>query len=112
MAKRLEMMTSRYAALEKRRESEVEGFKTDVKNLRARLKDVEKQLYKVKWNLLIYHCAHHSARLFHAKLSCPYCQLNVVVSLYKNISYHSSTSQDGSHPGLRTPYFLPNSKSI
>ena len=47
MAKRLELMTTRYAALEKRRESEVEGFKTDVKHLRKRLKDVEKQLYKV-----------------------------------------------------------------
>ena len=40
-------MTVRYAALEKRRTSEVEGFKTDIKNLRKRLKDVEKQLYKV-----------------------------------------------------------------
>ncbi|XP_076810464.1 coiled-coil domain-containing protein 77-like [Clavelina lepadiformis] len=47
IAKRLELMTVRYAALEKRRVSEVEGFKTDVKNLRKRLKDVEKQLYKV-----------------------------------------------------------------
>nr|CAB3228703.1 coiled-coil domain-containing protein 77 [Phallusia mammillata] len=47
MAKRLELMTVRYAALEKRRGSEVEGFKTDVKNLRKRLKDLEKQLYKV-----------------------------------------------------------------
>lgn len=46
-AKRLELMTVRYAALEKRRTSEVEGFKTDIKNLRKRLKDVEKQLYKV-----------------------------------------------------------------
>ena len=50
MAKRLELMTTRYAALEKRRESEVEGFKTDVKNLRKRLKEVEKQLYKVLYS--------------------------------------------------------------
>ena len=45
--KRLELMTIRYAALEKRRGSEVEGFQTDIKNLRKRLKEVEKQLYKV-----------------------------------------------------------------
>ncbi|XP_078482082.1 coiled-coil domain-containing protein 77 [Ciona intestinalis] len=47
VAVRLKLMTIRYAALEKRRSSEVEGFKTDVKNLRKRLKEVEKQLYKV-----------------------------------------------------------------
>ena len=40
-------MNQRYEALEKRRNLEVEGFKTDVKTLRTRLKDVEKQLYKV-----------------------------------------------------------------
>jgi len=45
-------MTLRYAALEKRRGAEVEGFKTDVKNLRSKLKDVEKQLYKVS-NIVI-----------------------------------------------------------
>ena len=47
MAKHLEIMNKRYVDLEKRRNLEVEGFKTDIKNLRARLKDVEKQLYKV-----------------------------------------------------------------
>lgn len=40
-------MTQRYEALEKRRVMEVEGFKTDLRQLRQRLKDVEKQLFKV-----------------------------------------------------------------
>jgi len=47
MAKHLEIMNRRYSELEKRRNLEVEGFKTDIKQLRTRLKDVEKQLYKV-----------------------------------------------------------------
>lgn len=47
MAKRLHLMTQRYEALEKRRSMEVEGFKTDIKHLRQKLKDVEKQLFKV-----------------------------------------------------------------
>ncbi|KAI5100383.1 coiled-coil domain-containing protein 77 isoform X1 [Silurus meridionalis] len=51
MAKRLLLMTRRYEALEKRRSMEVEGFKTDIKNLRQKLKDVEKQLFKVTLNV-------------------------------------------------------------
>ena len=47
MAKRLELMNKRYQDLESRRNLEVEGFKTDIRNLRTRLKDLEKQLYKV-----------------------------------------------------------------
>uniref|UniRef100_A0A8D2LZ95 Coiled-coil domain containing 77 n=1 Tax=Varanus komodoensis TaxID=61221 RepID=A0A8D2LZ95_VARKO len=47
MGKRLQLMTQRYEALEKRRVMEVEGFKTDIKQLRQRLKDVERQLFKV-----------------------------------------------------------------
>ena len=47
MAKRLELMNQRYQDLERRRNLEVEGFKTDIKALRQRLKDMEKQLYKV-----------------------------------------------------------------
>ncbi|XP_067683914.1 coiled-coil domain-containing protein 77-like [Haliotis asinina] len=47
MTKRLQLMNQRYADLERRRNLEVEGFKNDIKNLRSRLKDVEKQLYKV-----------------------------------------------------------------
>ena len=47
MAKRLEIMNGRYTELEKRRNLEVEGFKTDIKHLRQRLKELEKQLFKV-----------------------------------------------------------------
>lgn len=47
MTKRLTMMNQRYQDLERRRNLEVEGFKNDIKNLRSRLKDVERQLYKV-----------------------------------------------------------------
>ena len=46
MARRLELMNQRYEELERRRALEVEGFKTDIKGLRQRLKALEKQLYK------------------------------------------------------------------
>jgi len=51
MGQRLKLVTQRYEALEKRRNMEVEGFKNDLKQLRQKLKDVEKQLFKV-----IAHC--------------------------------------------------------
>ncbi|XP_071360311.1 coiled-coil domain-containing protein 77 isoform X1 [Trachinotus anak] len=51
MAKRLQLMTQRYEALEKRRVMEVEGFKSDLKHLRQKFKDVEKQLLKVTLNI-------------------------------------------------------------
>uniref|UniRef100_A0A4W5KMF9 Coiled-coil domain containing 77 n=1 Tax=Hucho hucho TaxID=62062 RepID=A0A4W5KMF9_9TELE len=51
IAKRLQMMTQRYEALEKRRAMEVEGFKTDIKHLRQKLKDVEKKLFKATLNV-------------------------------------------------------------
>lgn len=54
MAKRLQLMTQRYEALEKRRAMEVEGFKTDLKHLRQKFKDVEKQLLKVNLISLFY----------------------------------------------------------
>lgn len=47
MTKRLQLMNQRYEALEKRRALEVEGFKNDIKMLRSKLKEVEKQLFKV-----------------------------------------------------------------
>ncbi|XP_071492109.1 coiled-coil domain-containing protein 77-like [Diadema antillarum] len=47
LSRRLQLMNQRYEALEKRRNLEVEGFKNDIKTLRSRLKDVEKQLFKV-----------------------------------------------------------------
>ena len=37
MAKHLEIMNKRYSELEKRRNLEVEGFKTDIKQLRLSL---------------------------------------------------------------------------
>lgn len=48
MTKRLSLMNARYESLEKRRALEVEGFKTDIRMLRDKLKIVEKQLYKVR----------------------------------------------------------------
>ncbi|KAF6339012.1 coiled-coil domain containing 77 [Rhinolophus ferrumequinum] len=50
MGKRLQVMTKRYEALEKRRILEVEGFKTDIKILRQKLKDLEQMLYKATLN--------------------------------------------------------------
>lgn len=50
MGKRLQVMTKRYEALEHRRMLEVEGFKTDIKVLRQRLKDLEHMLYKATIN--------------------------------------------------------------
>ncbi|XP_077025762.1 coiled-coil domain-containing protein 77 [Tamandua tetradactyla] len=50
MGKRLQLMTKRYATLEKRRVLEVEGFKTDIKALRQKLKDLEQMLYKTTLN--------------------------------------------------------------
>ena len=47
MTKRLGLMNSRYESLEKRRGLEIEGYKSDIKLLRQRLKEVERQLYKV-----------------------------------------------------------------
>ncbi|XP_060135954.1 coiled-coil domain-containing protein 77 isoform X2 [Zootoca vivipara] len=47
MGKRLQLMTQRYEALEKRRCMEVEGYKTDLKQLRQSLKEVERLLFKV-----------------------------------------------------------------
>ncbi|XP_062969519.1 coiled-coil domain-containing protein 77 [Cynocephalus volans] len=50
MGKRLQIMTKRYEALERRRILEVEGFRTDIKALRQKLKDLEQMLYKATIN--------------------------------------------------------------
>uniref|UniRef100_A0A673UK00 Coiled-coil domain containing 77 n=1 Tax=Suricata suricatta TaxID=37032 RepID=A0A673UK00_SURSU len=50
MGRRLQVVTKRYEALENRRLLEVEGFKTDIKSLRQRLKDLEQTLYKATLN--------------------------------------------------------------
>ena len=47
LTKRLGLMNARYEEIEKRRALEVEGYKNDVKILRQRLKELEKQLYRV-----------------------------------------------------------------
>ena len=47
LTKRLRVLNSRYEILDKRRGLEIEGYKNDIKLLRQRLKEVEKQLYKV-----------------------------------------------------------------
>ena len=47
LTKRLELMNNRYEVLDKRRMLEIEGYKSDIKLLRQRLKEVEKHLYKV-----------------------------------------------------------------
>ncbi|XP_061628818.1 coiled-coil domain-containing protein 77 isoform X2 [Phyllopteryx taeniolatus] len=51
VAQRLKLMTQRYEALEKRRTLEVEGFKTDLRQLRQKFKDIEKQLIQVTLNV-------------------------------------------------------------
>ena len=56
MVGRLKLMNERYEALEKRRRLEIEGYKTDIKMLRERLKEVEKQLYKVVHAHTIVRC--------------------------------------------------------
>ncbi|KAM6214386.1 coiled-coil domain-containing protein 77 isoform 2-T2 [Rhynchocyon petersi] len=51
MGRRLQVMTKRYEALENRRILEVEGFKTDIRGLRQKLKDLEQMLYKTTLNV-------------------------------------------------------------
>ncbi len=61
MGRRLNLSNERFKELERRRGMEIEGFKTDIKMLRQKLKYVEKQLFrvslsenKIKFILLIY----------------------------------------------------------
>lgn len=51
LTKRLRLMNTRYEALEKRKGLEIEGYKNDIRLLRQRLKEVEKQLYKLTLSL-------------------------------------------------------------
>ena len=51
LTKRLNLMNARYEALEKRKGLEIEGYKNDVRLLRQRLKEVEKQLFKLTLSL-------------------------------------------------------------
>ena len=85
MSKRLALMNSRYENLEKRRAMEVEGFKTDIKMLRDKLKNVEKQLYKVRKNVLPY------------IVKCDWTSLEILLfkmpKCVKNKSRHMRSSQ-------------------
>ena len=51
LSRRLQLLNQRYEALEQRRNLEVEGYKNDIKLLRGKMKDLEKQLYKVTLSL-------------------------------------------------------------
>ena len=51
LTKRLGLMNARYETLEKRKGLEIEGYKNDVRLLRQRLREVEKQLYKLTLSL-------------------------------------------------------------
>lgn len=85
MSKRLALMNSRYENLEKRRAMEVEGFKTDIKMLRDKLKNVEKQLYKVRKNVVPY------------IVKCDWTSLEILLykmpNCAKNKSRHMRSSQ-------------------
>jgi len=48
MSRRLNLSNERFKELERRRNMEIEGFKTDIKMLRQKLKYVEKQLFRVR----------------------------------------------------------------
>jgi len=48
---KLELMTKRYGALEKRRTLEIEGYNTDIKKLKGRCDQLESQLFKVSVGL-------------------------------------------------------------
>jgi coiled-coil domain-containing protein 77 len=49
MGRRLTLSNDRFKELERRRNMEIEGFKTDIKMLRQKLKYVEKQLFRVSF---------------------------------------------------------------
>ncbi|KAI6645888.1 Coiled-coil domain-containing protein 77-like [Oopsacas minuta] len=51
LSRRLQLLNQRYEALEQRRNLEVEGYKNDIKMLRGKMKDLERQLYKVTLSL-------------------------------------------------------------
>lgn len=55
ITKRLNLMNQRYADLERRRHLELEGFQTDIKTLREKMRKVERRLYKVKKTSLMFH---------------------------------------------------------
>ena len=56
VSKRMTLMSDKYEALERRRALEIQGYKTDIKMLRQRMNELEKQLYKVHTYLCAYKC--------------------------------------------------------
>ena len=51
LGRRLQLLNQRYQALEQRRNLEVEGYKNDIRMLRGKMKELERQLYKVTLSL-------------------------------------------------------------
>ena len=47
VGKRHQIMKARFEDLEKRRNLEVSGYKSDIKALRKRLKELQQQMFKV-----------------------------------------------------------------
>ena len=91
MAKHLSIMNKRYNELEKRRNLEVEGFKTDIKNLRTKLKEVEKQLYKACQQYLF----------FLNKIGFPRLHITIIMIIiivwFVNVNVTDSISWQGHH---------------
>lgn len=105
MAKRLQLMTQRYEALEKRRVMEVEGFKTDLKHLRQKFKDVEKQLLKVNmanwWFFLFFFCHFCVYSVYYFLISTQQVQFKLFLELYSDVcvSTVSGYSECWAQPG-------------
>lgn len=105
MAKRLQLMTQRYEALEKRRVMEVEGFKTDLKHLRQKFKDVEKQLLKVNlvdrcWFFFLFSTKSMLFVLIVWKLFCDFNTASVFWTLeLANVFTVSGYSECWAQPG-------------
>ena len=60
-SKRVCVMNERYSALEKRRNLEIQGYKTDIRMLRQRMNQLEKQLYKVGGHCSIRWVGQHTS---------------------------------------------------
>lgn len=73
MSKRLVLMNIRYENLEKRRVLEVEGFKIDIKMFRDKLKNVEKQLFKVSFDFLFFFSVSFQLGLLLRVIICNFC---------------------------------------
>lgn len=62
---RVQVMSQRYQNLERRRQLEMEGYRTDISVLRKKLKEVERQLLKVHSYINCdNNASHHSVNIF------------------------------------------------